>query len=221
MIFDRKIWFVLTVLASSGFAQQPENEKTEAVVPPRGKSLLLDHRLIAGTDNARLTLGTVKKHSANPLFGQELPWETDISHMYPNVIRIYYSGQKGKHSWQPGALCLATLRPDGWAGYEPIDKGQPATIRTTPVCCTGSVLSITADAAEGAVRVTALDADGHTLGQSEPVNGNVTDAPVAWHDGFELTAWKDRSIRLVFNIKQAKLYAFSFQQERPSTNSRK
>jgi len=47
------------------------------------------------------------------------------------------------------------------------------------------------------------------------------DAPVAWRDGFELTAWKDRPIRLVFNIKQAKLYAFSFQQERPVINSNK
>jgi hypothetical protein len=141
--------------------------------------------------------------------------------MLDDEIRIYYSGQKGKHSWQPGALCLATLRPDGWAGYEPIDRDQPATIRTTPVRCTGSVLSITADADGGAVRVTALDADGHTLGQSEPVTGDVTDAPVAWRDGFELTAWKDRPIQLVFDIKQAKLYAFSFQQERPVTNSKK
>lgn len=74
------------LLPTPGFAQQPENEKTEAVVPPRAKYLLLDNRLITGTDNARVTLGTVKKHPANPLFGQESPWETDISHMYPNVV---------------------------------------------------------------------------------------------------------------------------------------
>lgn len=96
-------------------------------------------------------------------------------------------GKRANTPGSPSALCLATLRPDGWAGYEPIDKDQPATIRTTPVRCTGRVLSITADAASGAVRVTAVDINGNTLGQSKPVTGDVTDSPVAWRENVSNT----------------------------------
>ena len=41
-------------------------------------------------------------------------------------IRIYYSAQPGPHGWNPGHLCLATLRLDGWAGYEPKDDSKEA-----------------------------------------------------------------------------------------------
>lgn len=39
------------------------------------KYLLLDSRIIEQTDNARLAVGTVKKHPANPLFREDKPWE--------------------------------------------------------------------------------------------------------------------------------------------------
>ena len=51
-----------------------------------GKYLLLDSRVIKNTENAKLTLGTVKKHPANPLFGEDKPWEPRFDNLYPNVI---------------------------------------------------------------------------------------------------------------------------------------
>jgi len=68
------------------FTAAPSLAWGDEVDPARNRFLLLDSRLIEKVENARLAVGTVKKHAANPLFGQELPWETDVSHMYPNVV---------------------------------------------------------------------------------------------------------------------------------------
>ncbi|MHA1885671.1 MAG: hypothetical protein ACW96S_11500, partial [Promethearchaeota archaeon] len=39
-----------------------------------------------------------------------------------NEIRLYYSGSDGPHTdWRKGYFCLATLRPDGFAGYKSVD----------------------------------------------------------------------------------------------------
>ena len=55
-------------------------------IAARERYLLLDSRLIDTAENARLAVGMVTKHAANPLFGQELPWEQTIHHMYANVL---------------------------------------------------------------------------------------------------------------------------------------
>jgi hypothetical protein len=56
--------------------------------------LLLDSRLIASTENAKLTLGKVQKSKFNPLFEEDKPWEKRFDNLYANVIydeeeRIY------------------------------------------------------------------------------------------------------------------------------------
>ena len=54
--------------------------------------LLLDSRIVASTSNARLELGTVQKHPANPLFVEEYfveppkRWEARLDNVYPSVI---------------------------------------------------------------------------------------------------------------------------------------
>ena len=55
-------------------------------IAPRERYLLLDSRLIDTTENARLAVGQVTKHPANPLFGQDRPWEKALHHMYANVV---------------------------------------------------------------------------------------------------------------------------------------
>ena len=55
-------------------------------LPVRPNYLLLDGRVVAQVDNARLRAGAVQKHPSNPLFAQTLPWEVDISHLYANVL---------------------------------------------------------------------------------------------------------------------------------------
>ena len=48
--------------------------------------LLLDSRVVERAENARLVVGTAHKHAANPLFGEDRPWEKRFDNLYGNVI---------------------------------------------------------------------------------------------------------------------------------------
>lgn len=50
------------------------------------KLLLLDSRLIEQVRGARLTVGQVEKHSGDPLFSADRPWEQRLDNVYANVI---------------------------------------------------------------------------------------------------------------------------------------
>jgi hypothetical protein len=126
-------------------------------------------------------------------------------------IRLYYGASNGTHhGWRDGFLALATLRPDGFAGYEPVDKGKPATVVTRPVLCSGGTLRITADAGDGSVRVTVLDAEGKPVANGKPMADVVTDAPLSLKSGADLARLRGRPVRLKFEMTRAKLYAFAF-----------
>ncbi len=126
-------------------------------------------------------------------------------------IRIYYGGSNGPHGgWRDGFLCLATLRPDGWAGYEPINTDEPGTVVTRPVICTGKTLRVTADAAGGSVQLAVLDTEGRPLGRGKPITENLTDAVVAFGNKDVLTSVYKQPVRLKFELHNAKLYSFAF-----------
>jgi len=129
-------------------------------------------------------------------------------------IRLYYGASDGKHtSWRNGFFCLASLRPDGFAGYEQIAGGSNKTgsIRTKPVSVIADSLCISADVApSGYVKVTALDQENEKLAQGELITKTVTDAPVHWKDGFSLKPLKGKHIKLQFELRDSKLYSFSF-----------
>lgn len=125
-------------------------------------------------------------------------------------IRIYYGGSDGYHfGWRNGFFCMATLRPDGFAGYEPMSEDKPAVITTKPVICQGEWLCITADVQnEGSVSVSMIDDQGHEIAVSKPSCRTVTDGKVKWTRNRTLSSGKD--IRLRFQLNKAKLYSFSF-----------
>jgi len=128
-------------------------------------------------------------------------------------IRLYYGASNGTHNgWRDGFLALATLRPDGFAGYEPIDAAKPATVVTRPVVCSGKTLRITADARGGSVGVTVLDADGKTTTAGRPIIDDVTGAPVTLRGGADLSKLHGSRVRLKFELTKAKLYAFALGQ---------
>ena len=52
----------------------------------RRRFLLLDARLVEAAHNAEVALGTVTKHVANPLFGEDRPWEKRFDNVYANVL---------------------------------------------------------------------------------------------------------------------------------------
>jgi hypothetical protein len=124
-------------------------------------------------------------------------------------IRIYYSGQAFPHGMNPGYFCLATLRPDGWAGFEPKDKNKPAVLLTNPVVCSAETLRISADGKGGSIETTVLDEKGKTLALGKPMTDDVTDAPVEFGNG-ELKNILRRWVRLQFKLNRAKIYAFGF-----------
>lgn len=60
--------------------------RRETTINESTRRLLLDPRIVDSTRNARLAIGEAKKHSANPLFGEDKPWESRFDNVYANVI---------------------------------------------------------------------------------------------------------------------------------------
>ena len=127
-------------------------------------------------------------------------------------IRLYYGGSDGLHgSWRNGFLCLATLRPDGFAGYTQEEAGKLATITTAPIATAKGTLRTSADVEQGGyVKVSVLDERNELLAESEPLNGTLSDGKVRWRDGFSFDELGNKSIQIQFEIQDATLYSFSF-----------
>jgi hypothetical protein len=126
-------------------------------------------------------------------------------------IRLYYMGDQGRHSNWRGpkmGLCLATLRPDGFAGYQTVEPNQVGTVYTQPFIFSGSALRLSADAV-GSVKVTILDQNGETLIGCRQVTGELSDALVVAESESDLSFLKGRSIRLKFELNRAILYSFT------------
>jgi len=126
-------------------------------------------------------------------------------------VRIYYGACDWYFfDWRKGYLALATLRPDGWAGYEPISTNAPAVITTKTISGNLASLSITADVKNGgSVVVAVVNEYGKELAHSEPVSNTVTSARINWKDNvMDVTGISDGKARLKFRLTNAKLYSF-------------
>ena len=126
--------------------------------------------------------------------------------------RLYYGGSnRGHGDWRDGSFCLATLRSDAFAGYEPKSSDKTAQITTNEITCSGRTLQISADVApNGALRAAVVGSSGFTIKGCEPIRASVTDGPVTWKTDADLTKLVGKCIRLRFEFTKAKLYAFSF-----------
>jgi hypothetical protein len=63
-----------------------------------------------------------------------------------NEVRIFYGASDWLHtSWRNGSLSLATLRPDGFAGYEQADKNLTATIVSSVLSLKDCLIKVTVD----------------------------------------------------------------------------
>jgi len=124
-------------------------------------------------------------------------------------LLLFYGGSDVVHrGWKRHCLpCLATLRPDGFAGYAPVAAGGKGVLRTAPLRLVGDVLRVSADAAGGALRVRLLDETGRVLAASLPVTADATDAPLAWPEGNPVAAAAGRGIGLEVELDRAILYA--------------
>ena len=90
-------------------------------------------------------------------------------------IRLYYGGSDYLHfGWRTGSLCLATLRPDGFAGYEQETSDKPAVITTSTIPYNGQAFQITTDVEQGGlVKVSILNKDGERIATAKTVSKTV------------------------------------------------
>jgi len=147
----------------------------------------------------------------NPLIGCS---ETELDYDYGCIyaclspvfltdeIRLYYGGSDWLHfDWRTGCLALATLRPDGFAGFKQIDKNEPGIVTTRPFAYRGQHLKITADVeSQGTVHVKVLHDT--TVLKEQVFRQSVTDAPL-FQD-----ASIDSEIRLEFSVSAATVYSY-------------
>ncbi len=142
-------------------------------------------------------------------------WGCVYAAAYPvfleDEIRLYYGGSDGHHGgWRNGFFCLATLRPDGFAGYTQIEPGKPASLTTTPIVHRDGTLRLSADVEpDGFVKVKVLGEHNRLLAESKPLKRSVTDAKITWRNGFSFSQL-DAAVRLEFEFKDATIYSFSF-----------
>lgn len=122
-------------------------------------------------------------------------------------IRLYYGGSDWLHfSWRNGSLCLATLRPDGFAGYKQGSDLQPALITTVPLVYPGKEILVSADIREGgSLIVSILDREGNTLVSAAELSHSVTDHPLEI-----MSKIPTGKVRLCFEFSDATLYSFKF-----------
>jgi hypothetical protein len=132
-----------------------------------------------------------------------------------NEIRLYYGGSDGYHfGWRNGFFCLATLRPDGFAGYTQIQSNRPATITTIPMVHHKGTLRLSADVGKkGYVKVKVFGDRDKLLVESELLYGNMTDKKVTWQNGFSFDQLGKRSAQLQFEFQGATIYSFSFHEK--------
>ena len=142
---------------------------------------------------------------------------------YPVVredgIRLYYLGSDDTHlSWRKGYLCLAHLRPDGFAGMHTERSSQPGVIVTKPLKLDGSALEVNVDASKGECLVEILDSHEEPIpafsrAEARPLRRiDGAHLRAAWNGKRDLSSLAGRDIRLKFHLRNACLYAFRFTQ---------
>ncbi|MDE0220284.1 MAG: hypothetical protein OXJ90_13550, partial [Spirochaetaceae bacterium] len=141
-------------------------------------------------------------------------WGCAYAAAYPVIlhdeIRLYYGASNYQHtSWRDGFLCLATLRPDGFAYYEQTRGDRPATVVTAPLTWSGAALRVTADVSPiGSLDICVLEPDtSRPLAQGQ-VTRTATDGAVTWSNP-PAGALTSQPVRLRFTLNGARLYSFS------------
>jgi hypothetical protein len=129
---------------------------------------------------------------------------------------FYYSGIR--HRWQPpkasperAAICLATLRRDGFVSLDADAVGGSVT--TVPFRWHGEQLYLNADAADGEISCELLDAAGQPLAGFErhnaiPLTADGVCQVVRWGSEERLPAETAGPIQLRIWLRNARLYSF-------------
>lgn len=124
---------------------------------------------------------------------------------------FYYTGIKyrslpAEHDAIWGAICLATLRRDGFVSLDA--DSTPGVLTTKPFVATGGQVHVNIDARPtGKLVVEILNEQGALVAESETITGDMPQKKVE-SKGEELPAIAGRTIRLRFTLQNASLYSF-------------
>ena len=166
------------------------------------------HRILPGKPLIANTSAKTKEYGTMPYdWGAMFPSQPVFRE---NEVQIFYGASDWYFfDWRKSGLALATLRPDGWAGFEPSDAAHPAIVTTTSIDCSRGQLRVSVDVHSGGwLKVTALDETGKQQASSRTITRTGSDTVIDWSGDFDLQ--KAKVIRLKFEFAKAKLYSFSF-----------
>ena len=131
---------------------------------------------------------------------------------------IYYTGLYSQHhspaaaKKESGKIGLATLPLDRFICQQA--KGRLGTIVTKPFRLEGDTLQVNVDAQKGRFYAEVLDSDGKAIPgftvNEAKIFGGVDELRLKpqWNSNKDLSSLKGKTIRLKFNLYNAKLYAF-------------
>ena len=133
-------------------------------------------------------------------------------------LRFYYWGARNTEERDGSSLRynmhvgMATLRRDGFVSLDADNKA--GTVVTRPMTFEGRRLYVNADLHPGGyLRVGLQDSSGEsvpgcTLAECLPVNDDVDGARIHWRKSQEIPQTTNSPQRLVFELKNARLYSF-------------
>lgn len=135
-----------------------------------------------------------------------------------DALYQYYGGYRSTHGQtgveNGGSIQRLEQRLDGFMYAEAPQSG--GTLTTPPLLFTGRRLLVNIDgSAAGTGRAALLDAGGteipgFTLAECDPFEANSLAREVAWKGNNDLSAWAGKPIRLRFELRAMKLFAFRF-----------
>src|SRR5262249_61657776 len=110
------------------------------------------------------------------------------------------------------AAARVKQRLDGFVSLDAV--GEPGTATTRPLVFAGDRLVLNV-AAQGAVRVGLLDEQGRAVpgfaaSDCDPLQTDSTGATVTWHGRSDVRALAGKVVRVRFELREAKLFAFQF-----------
>lgn len=186
-----------------------------------GNDGILDVHLAVSRDGRQWQRPSARPYLA---LGQEGEPDSRMLYHFAGLLRRgdtllhYYCGYQSTHGahpkgdMDPGAICLAEQRLDGFVSVQAgVAEGE---LLTKPLVFQGDELRLNlATAATGHCRVELADADGKALpgfafGDCAPIRGNGVALPVRWQGS--LAELAGRPVRLRIRLQLADLYAFQF-----------
>ena len=126
-----------------------------------------------------------------------------------NEIRLYYGGSDWLHfSWRKGCLALATLRPDGFAGYVQERRNEPAKIGTKSFFAKKGIIKISVDIERDGLLNARLLSLGGDLVKEARLDRSGVDS-----DLFTSLPDHEAQYRIEFELHAAKLYSFTIDEQ--------